>query len=253
MLDLESKRWAELQHAYGSASDIPELLNRLRAGDLSAVDELFANICHQGSVYAASFAAAPHLVEIAAHTTDREVKVHALILVGSIAASLDNLAGDGLSADITVAYGDALPRARDLALATLQEPLGDDEAMYLLQAAAGLAGRQTLAAVLSAFVDEDLTAQCPSCEAELYICPDEAGLSVAKSDPESDPDTDRTPVVPGPRPGSASEADFRWLSQVGGTALPIIGTRLPYLFGSADCPECETEFSVLAVLANNAM
>lgn len=68
MLSLDSHRWSELQHAYGVASDIPPLLARL--ADLPASDgnsepwfSLWGALAHQGDVYAASFAAVPHVIE----------------------------------------------------------------------------------------------------------------------------------------------------------------------------------------------
>ncbi len=67
MLELNSPRWSTLQHAYGSASDIPELLQQLSglpAGDND--DEpwfsIWSALAHQGDVYSASFAAVPHVV-----------------------------------------------------------------------------------------------------------------------------------------------------------------------------------------------
>jgi len=70
MLDLQSKRWRELSHAYGPAKDIPELLQRL--APLSAISDyetepyfsLWSSLCHQGDVYSASYAAVPHLISI---------------------------------------------------------------------------------------------------------------------------------------------------------------------------------------------
>jgi hypothetical protein len=73
VLSLESHRWAELKHAYGSASDIPPLLERLRklpksGGDAEPWFTLWSALAHQGDVYSASFAAVPHVV--AALATD---------------------------------------------------------------------------------------------------------------------------------------------------------------------------------------
>ena len=67
MLSLESHRWTELRHAYGTAGDIPPLLRQLN--DLPSSDEeaepwftLWSALAHQGDVYSASFAAVPHIV-----------------------------------------------------------------------------------------------------------------------------------------------------------------------------------------------
>ena len=68
MLSLESDRWSELVHAYGSASDIPELLKQLSSVPSSSDDDgpwfmLWSSLAHQGDVYSASFAAVPHVVD----------------------------------------------------------------------------------------------------------------------------------------------------------------------------------------------
>ena len=251
MLELNSKRWAELNHAYGDASDLPELMARLHSGDESSLDELFGAICHQGSVYSASFATVPHLVEIAAHAADGDFRANVLILVGSIAASRDDRSGQHVAPDIADEYGVALPQARDLALSTLREPLDDAVAVYLLQAAASLDGRMVLGHVLSGFVDEEFTAQCPSCDVELYIWPSRDGLSVAAEDPVTVPRTPRVEVEPGPDEDSSFRDDFDWLTRVGGAAMSSIGARLPYLFGAASCPDCAEDFHIMDVLAES--
>src|SRR5258708_35879555 len=68
MLSLDDPRWAELKHAYGSASDIPALLRQLECLPSSdGRDEpwfsLWSALAHQGDVYSASFAAVPHVVK----------------------------------------------------------------------------------------------------------------------------------------------------------------------------------------------
>ena len=67
MLDLQSERWAELQHAYGDASNIPALLAALREWPASDCNSetwfaLWSSLAHQGDVYDASIAAVPHVV-----------------------------------------------------------------------------------------------------------------------------------------------------------------------------------------------
>lgn len=67
MLSLGSMRWSELQHAYGSASNIPPLLESLRTlpkseGRAEPWFTLWSALAHQGDVYSASFAAVPHVV-----------------------------------------------------------------------------------------------------------------------------------------------------------------------------------------------
>lgn len=75
MIDLDSSAWKTLNHAYGSADDIPELLRALQslpnAQDVKTepYHALWSSLCHQGTAYDASYAASPHLIEICAQNT----------------------------------------------------------------------------------------------------------------------------------------------------------------------------------------
>ena len=67
MLSLDSPRWSELQHAYGTASDTPDLLRQLQSlpdaiGQSEPWFTLWSSLAHQGDVYPATFAAVPHVV-----------------------------------------------------------------------------------------------------------------------------------------------------------------------------------------------
>lgn len=72
MLSLDDKEWLELEDAYGSAQNIPSLLSAVEADPSpkrNAEQEpwfsLWSALCHQDTVYSASFAAVPHLLRIA--------------------------------------------------------------------------------------------------------------------------------------------------------------------------------------------
>ncbi|MFD0265101.1 hypothetical protein ACFVGY_00685 [Streptomyces sp. NPDC127106] len=70
MLDgIDDIDWAALEHAYGTADDVPELLRAAGSADPrvrdGALDELFSSLCHQGSVYSATAAAVPFLARLA--------------------------------------------------------------------------------------------------------------------------------------------------------------------------------------------
>src|SRR5262245_32192176 len=71
MLDLNDERWTLLADAYGPAWNIPQLLRRVEADPSpNAATEsepwhsLWSRLCHQDDVFAASFAAVPHLIRI---------------------------------------------------------------------------------------------------------------------------------------------------------------------------------------------
>lgn len=66
--NLDVKYLGTLQHAYGYATDIPDLFNDIRSNSKEVRDkayyELFGNIYHQGTVYEATVYVLPFLIEI---------------------------------------------------------------------------------------------------------------------------------------------------------------------------------------------
>ena len=68
---LDKIQWDELNHAYGSASDVPKDIRRLAASEPQvreqALWELSGSIYHQGTIYSATAAAVPFLLRVALH------------------------------------------------------------------------------------------------------------------------------------------------------------------------------------------
>lgn len=68
MIELTDPKWSELEGNYGNGAQVAELIAKAMAG--APVDEwyenLFQDLCHQETVSEAAYAAAPHLVKIAA-------------------------------------------------------------------------------------------------------------------------------------------------------------------------------------------
>lgn len=61
-----------MQHAYGDAADVPEMLRALASSTKPKSGSqaepwfsLWSSLCHQGEVYTASYVAVPHIVQIA--------------------------------------------------------------------------------------------------------------------------------------------------------------------------------------------
>lgn len=68
LLSLDNPRWLKLQHAYGSAANIPALLKQLANLPSSEKNNepwlsIWSALAHQGDVYSASFAAVPHVID----------------------------------------------------------------------------------------------------------------------------------------------------------------------------------------------
>ncbi len=67
LINLDDPRWQQLTHAYGAADDVPAMLKNLQldANDKVAWEEIWSALCHQDTVYGATYAAVPHLVKLA--------------------------------------------------------------------------------------------------------------------------------------------------------------------------------------------
>lgn len=70
MTDSRDLDWSALRHAYGPASDLPALLSALRAPEehrrAEAADQFRARALHQDSLYPATVAAVPFLIDLLA-------------------------------------------------------------------------------------------------------------------------------------------------------------------------------------------
>ena len=76
MLPLDSPRWSQLTHAYGSAADVPAWLIRLTdlpssQGNAEPWFSIWSALAHQGDVYVSSYAAVPHVVAALAAAPER--------------------------------------------------------------------------------------------------------------------------------------------------------------------------------------
>ena len=244
MIELTSSSWAILTHAYGAADDVPDLLERLRDGDDEALDSLYGSICHQGSVYPASLAAVPHLVQAAESAADPEFRAQILALVGAISARRNDCDLSKLSREILDGFHAWLPGALELTLGTLRE-VKEVTAIHLLEAAAALNGMLGPGQILSGFASEEFAPTCSLCDRQLYVWPADGCLKVTSEDPVSHPNTEWTTVVPGPVPRSL-EATYRWIRDVASVpTLSAVRPLLAYLYGLVECPACGGSFSLM--------
>lgn len=80
--------WASMQHAYGSAEDVPELLRGLASPypqeRETALDGMYGTVHHQGDVYDSTLASIPFLFALVAHAElpDRGGIVELLVSIG---------------------------------------------------------------------------------------------------------------------------------------------------------------------------
>ena len=116
MLPLDDPRWSDLSHAYGSASDIPQLLGQLAKATTPRQDwqdepwfSLWSSLCHQGDVYSASYAAVPHIVDIACHAPD-PIDFSFFNLPASVEVARNSGRGPDVPPDLIGPYQHAIAR-----------------------------------------------------------------------------------------------------------------------------------------------
>lgn len=146
MLPLTDPLWSTLSHAYGPAGDMPGLLERARWDDSpghlrqSAWFELWSALCHQGSVYSASYAAAPHLADIAHNRRGTRSQFDPLFLIACI--ELGRLEGQGPEVEkaLEPSYATALQKTQALIEEALFFPWSSDHRDGLEAGRAALGG-----------------------------------------------------------------------------------------------------------------
>ena len=148
MLNLESERWRELEHAYGNATDIPPLLAQLR--DLPSSEgrtepwfSLWSALAHQGDVHSASFAAVPHVVAALAlspaEADESFFQFPAWVEICRVKR------GVRIPPDLEAAYLESLAELPELASLAASHPWSAGRAACVLSAIAAAKGHHSLA------------------------------------------------------------------------------------------------------------
>jgi hypothetical protein len=115
LLSLDSNRWSELSHAYGDASDIPELLTELESfppdegPEAEPYFSLWSALCHQGDIYTGSYAAVPHIVRIMG-TAPEQVPWTLFLMIACIEIARFKKRGPAVPPDLEADYLAALAR-----------------------------------------------------------------------------------------------------------------------------------------------
>ncbi|MFC0042379.1 hypothetical protein [Actinomadura rayongensis] len=229
---MEEPDWPNLEHAYGTAEDVPALLDALVPdGTADVWDELWSRLCHQGTVYSASFAALPRLTEAAA-AWDPADRVMVLALAAAIAVESD----DG------VADRDTLHALTTEALAVADGP---DDTVYLLRALLAFEGVPFWSEHLDRLAGQEFEAVCPDCETPLFVVLDYDGLGYFASDGDyvRGRTTPRAPLRPAD-PAALDGLGARLHTAFAERGHTALAEHVRHLFGDTECPACGHEFPV---------
>ncbi|MFD9127144.1 hypothetical protein [Kitasatospora sp. NPDC059571] len=237
-MDARMTDWSQLKHAYGTAEDIPVLFERLGTEPNDGVwGDLWSRLCHQGSVYPASFAALALLADLG----DQGGKDgdDALLLAGAIAGAADE--------ETRARHGVLIERLRILAHARIRRPAEPAFYVCLLQTAMALDGVRVWSSALEGLADGTIEVFCPECEMGVFVSIGEAGYFSAVGDWE--------PGDPAGAPlRAAAPADLEGPGRVlydaaSQAGLDTVALALTYVFGEGTCGECGAEFPIAEQVA----
>lgn len=237
-LDAGVTEWASLRDGYGSAEHLPTLL--AAAADSGSEeggvwDELWGRLCHQGTVYSASYAALPALARISRQHAPGGY-IAALHLAAAIIAATD---GPEEPASVRRRYEKELAEMHDVATVCLQHANDDTEFVYGLQTLMAFEEGGVWQRRLSGLTDGQVELDCPTCDEHLLIAINGPKATVESFGDGSLAAAAMTPVEPAP-----ATVEGRLLALARGHNRPGVAEEMPYLFGTATCPRCQTPFEL---------
>lgn len=236
--------WATLTHAYGSAADIPAMLDAVTPEPhTEAWNDLWSAVCHQGSVYSASAAVLPQLRAMAQQWAPGD-RLAPLVLAGAIVASRDPSPDFDIApfrADV-----DALAMLAMDAITAARWSRVDF--IYLLQAAMGLQGHALWGGQLDRLADGEFHAVCNACDAELQVAIGEYGYFVTDEEWLDRPDTPRH-AIEAAEAASLTGIGARLHGLAHDADQPAVAHDLRHLFGHATCPACSQRLSIADAIA----
>ena len=236
--------WPQLQDAYGSAAEIPALLDDAASTtdwDAPVWEELWSRLCHQGTVTPASYAALPALARIAESRADLALDP-ALFLAASIIASTD---GPPEIADVRRVYAPQISTLRPVAEHKLELVQERADVLYALQVVAAFEDLSVWQRELEGLVNEEVELDCPSCDDHLYLELVDGALVAT-----ADPDVFRGgQPVQGADPADLGTAEARLLALCRAHNHAAVARELLQLFGQTRCPYCGARFTIADALA----
>jgi hypothetical protein len=233
--------WSRLRHAYGPATDVPDLLDRAsRDAEDRNWTHVWSCLCHQGTVYSASYAALPRLFEIVRERSSPQ-RAHPLVLIGAIIAS-DSLFGINERREDII--NPLLPQLRRIAQETLVDDRLDQVAfIHVLQAACAFHDDLFWGRHLGMLGDGEFPGRCTTCHREVRLAIGQYGFFATAEEWIRKPGVKKTAIAP--VEPSALQGRGMWLyDQATSSRRTEVADWIRHLFGTTKCPACEVPISV---------
>lgn len=278
MLALDDERWNLLNHAYGKANDIPEMileLKRLSKIDLEENDLLYGYLCHQNTTYSATYAAIPHIAEIAFQENQSiENQTEIVIFCGSVHALRDydkcfHIKSDDeslvkeLILQIEESYLTAIEKIKPLAEKLLAEKLLENSNLensyqfYVFYMFLAFEGFEDLSKVFILSNYKEFNFKCPNCKSYLCICQQDTKMVAYKEDYARMSSAKHFDLIPAKVDLQNLKGDLPSKQQVAEWVLfyaekydvKPVKYQIPYLFGKMICPNCDKKISIIDALS----
>ncbi len=255
MLELHDPLWSELDTAFGTAEEVPELLAALlNEYDEDIFQELTELLLHQYTVYTATVAAVPYLVQMA-ETLSLSVRTELYITCGMMvlgyAAQVTTIAKTVASEQwepLQRAYADALKRMNTLhdsvlqyARAQINDP---SEQEYILAAWLAYGHHDALAELLLHHTGEqEYEGTCPACEQSFYaVVSDDGAMTLSPDDPVFTQNAKHNEIIPDQLPSAGAWGALRYAAEQ--MEAKTVLQRLPFMTGTGTCPHCQKKIAI---------
>ncbi|MBG0831749.1 hypothetical protein HS041_28945 [Planomonospora sp. ID67723] len=231
--------WSQLSHAYGCAEDIPALLDRLETDPDADWNDLWSALCHQGTVYSASFAVLPWLMALATDG-DEDTRLDALFLAGAIMAGADQPHGAGA---VRQRYATEIAQLLRMANERRRTLHDCTDYLYLLHAIVAFEGVPGGCEALEGLGNGVYAVSCPACATALFIVIGDDGYFSTSGDHVLKDDVTKTPLRPA-NPESLNGVGRRLHGIALADGQHDAAAAMTYLFGTALCTSCGAAFCV---------
>ncbi|MCU0446642.1 MAG: hypothetical protein MUE85_17180 [Microscillaceae bacterium] len=269
MLALSNKTlWQELDNAYGNSEEIPALIQQLQK---EYSQKLLNEICweyifHQNSLYQATFATIPYLIELAEKVENITHKWEFFINLGLIIADFDYQSPDYLQDlyancsfiqvvinDIISSYQNSFKKLQTIANQLIDYTKTQDEAekRYFLACFAVVNELYSVGKVFQTFDNNnEYMCVCGVCKSEFHLWNENNQLVLYLEDPIFNKKQKSIPIIPNRL--KFSEADllnksnkYAWLKyHIHLLEINSLKNIVDYLFAEINCPSCENRFRV---------